>query len=191
MPGTVPLEFERSGKRVLAIVPAVEGDPAPGFVVGGVSSEPSTVEVVGPQSRLRQLANATTEPVSVAGSRERIRDQVTVGVSDSSVRLTQPVAATVVVEILPAPVEREFAGVAIRWRNLGTGLRAQLEPTLTRVTVRGRKELLPTCAPGDRSSWILPASDPAVQSARRVDPAQNFRVSGISPPPSTSRSNES
>src|SRR5262249_37048611 len=141
-------------RRVLAIVPAVEGDPAPGFVVGRVSSDPATVEVVGPQSRLRQLANATTEPISVTGSHERIRDQVTVGVSDSSVRLTQPVAATVNIEILPAPVERDFAGVAIRWRNLGSGLRAQLEPTLTRVTVRGRKEAVADLRAGAIDAFV-------------------------------------
>src|SRR5262245_41090679 len=49
IPGTVPLEFEKSGRRVLPIVPAVDGDPAPGFVVGRVSSDPPTVEVVGPE----------------------------------------------------------------------------------------------------------------------------------------------
>jgi YbbR domain-containing protein len=184
MPGTVPLEFEKSARRTLAIVPAVEGDPAPGFVVGGVSSDPATVEVVGPQSRLRQLANATTEPVSVAGGRERIRDQVTVGVSDSSVRLVQPVAATVVVDILPAPVEREFAGVAIRWRNLGPGLRAQLEPTLTRVTVRGRKEAVADLRAGGLDAFVdLAGLGPGRYNLRvQVDPAQNFGVSAISPP---------
>ena len=58
----------------------LEGDPAPGFVVGPVTAEPATVEIAGPESRVKKLANATTEPVSVTGARDNVRDVVTVGV---------------------------------------------------------------------------------------------------------------
>jgi YbbR domain-containing protein len=182
-PGTIPLELEKSGRRVLPIVPAVEGDPAPGFVVGRVSCDPATVEVVGPESRLRQLSSATTEPVSAAGSRDRIRDVVTVGVSDSAVRLAQPVSATVVVEVLPAPVEREFAGVPVRWRNLGTGLSAKVEPSLTRITVRGRREALADLRAGTIDAFVdLAGLGPGRYNLRvQMDPAQNFGVSGMTP----------
>ena len=60
----------------------------------------------------------------MTGSRDGVRDVVTVGVTDSAVRLVQPQNATVIVEVLPAPVERELPGVPVRWRNLGAGLRA-------------------------------------------------------------------
>ena len=79
--------------------PALEGEPAPGFVVGRVLSEPATVEIVGPETRVKQITEATTEPVSVTGARARVRDVLTVGVSDASVRLVQPLTATVIVEI--------------------------------------------------------------------------------------------
>ena len=55
------------------------------------------------------------------GEHEHVRDVVAVGVIDSTVRLVEPQDATVIVEILPAPVEREFKGVPIRARNLGQG----------------------------------------------------------------------
>ena len=107
----------------MPIVPATDGDPAPGFVVGRISAEPSTVEVVGPESHVREVAAATTEPVEIDGKNERVRDVVTVGVGDSSVRLVeQPLSATVVIEILPAPIERDVAGVPVRFRNLAAGL---------------------------------------------------------------------
>ena len=110
----------------MPIVPATDGDPAPGFVVGRISAEPSTVEVVGPESHVREVAAATTEPVEIDGKNERVRDVVTVGVGDSSVRLVeQPLSATVVIEILPAPIERDVAGVPVRFRNLAAGLGAQ------------------------------------------------------------------
>ncbi len=48
----------------------------------------------------------------------------------------------VVVEILPAPIERIVGDVPVRWRNLGAGLRAQIAPSIARVTVRGSKDAL-------------------------------------------------
>ena len=183
VPGTLALELERSARRMVPVVPAVEGQPAPGFVSGRVTSDPPTVEVVGPESRLRELSGATTEPVSIAGARERVRDQVTVGVPDSAVRLVQTQSANVVVEIVPAPVEREIAGVPVRWRNLGAGLRAQVQPTLTRVTVRGRRDELNEL----RADAIQAFVDLAGLGSGRynlrvqIDPSQTFGVTGLQP----------
>ena len=142
LPSTVSLELEKSATRMLPVVPAVLGEPAPGFVVGRRTAEPATVKVIGPESHVRALAEATTEPVNIAGSRERVRDVVTVGVTDASVRLDSSVSATVLVEVLPAPVEREVGGVPVRWRNLGSGMRAQVSPSVAKVSVRGRREAL-------------------------------------------------
>jgi YbbR domain-containing protein len=183
IPPTVSLELERISSRVVPVVPAIEGDPAPGFVVGRVVSDPATVNVIGPESRVRQLSEATTEPVVVTNSRERVRDSVTVGLADSAVRLSEPQTATVVVEILPAPLEREFAGVPIRWRNLAGGLRAQIAPSNCRVTVRGRREGLG----GLRADAIQAFVDLAGLGAGhynlrvQVDPSQDFGVASLSP----------
>lgn len=183
VPGTLALDLERSGRRVVPVVPPTEGDPAPGFVVGRITAEPATVEVLGPESRLRELSEATTEPVTVSASRERVRDVVTIGVADSAVRLAQPQSATVVVEILPAPVEREFGGVPVRWRNLGAGLRAQVVPSLARVSVRGRQEALAPLRADTIEAFVdLAGLGPGRYNLRvQVDPPQTFGVSDISP----------
>jgi len=142
VPGTLGIEFEKSGRRLVPVVTPVEGDPAPGFIVGPMTAEPSTVEVVGPESRLKKLDHATTEPVSVAGQRADVRDVVAVGVTDSAVRLVRPQDVTVIVRVLPAPVERELTGVPVRARNIGQGLHHKLSPETISVTVRGRRETL-------------------------------------------------
>ena len=49
---------------------------------------------------------------------------VAVGLIDSAVRLVKPQDVTVIVEVLPAPIERELRGVLVRARNLGSGLAA-------------------------------------------------------------------
>jgi YbbR domain-containing protein len=183
VPSTLALELEKSSMRTIPIVPALDGDPAPGYVIGRITSEPSTVKVVGPESRVRKLSEATTEPLSVAGQRERVRDVVTVGVVDSAVRLVDPERATVVVEILPAPVERDVADVPVRWRNLGAGLRAQVAPSLSKVQIRGQEDKLAQVRPDAIEAFVdLAGLGPGRYNLRvQVDPSQEFGISLITP----------
>ena len=182
-PATLALVLEKSARRRVPVVPALDGDPAPGFVVGRAVADPASVEIVGPESRVRQVAEATTEPVTVKDARARVRDGVTIGVVDPSVRLVQAQNAQVTVDILPAPVERQVPDVPVRYRNLGTGLRANLTPQLVRVSVRGAKDAL-----GDlRADSVEAFVDLAGLGSGRynlrvqVEPAENFGVVQIEP----------
>jgi YbbR domain-containing protein len=183
-PATVSLELEKMASRVVPVVPVTEGEPAPGFVVGRVVSDPATVRVQGPESRVRALAEATTEPVVVTGSREGVKDVVTIGLADSAVRLSDPATtATVVVEVLPAPLEREFGRVPVRWRNLASGLRAQILPSITRVTVRGQREGLGGLRGDEIDAFVdLAGLGPGHYNLRvQVEPSQDFGVASLSP----------
>jgi YbbR domain-containing protein len=182
-PGTLALDLERSATRTVPIVPALEGEPAPGFVVGRVTCEPSTVQIVGPESRIRQLAEATTEPVVIAGAHDRVRDIVTVGVADSAVRLTQAQSATVIVEIWTAPVDRAIAGVAVRPRNLGKGLRATVTPAVAEITVRGPGESVSALRADTVDAFVdLAGLKPGRYNLRvQTEPSQSFGVSTITP----------
>ena len=42
--------FERSHSKSVPIVPAIDGDPRTGFVVGTITADPPTVIVVGPRA---------------------------------------------------------------------------------------------------------------------------------------------
>ena len=68
--------------------------PRRGSCSGRVRPSPATVEVAGPESRLRRLTGATTEPVDVTDARARVADVVTVGIADSAVRLVKAQNAT-------------------------------------------------------------------------------------------------
>jgi hypothetical protein len=88
------------------------------------------------------------------------------------------------VDIWPAPVERQLTDVPIRWRNLAPGLSAQLSPSLTDIRVRGTKELVA----GLRSDAIQAYVDLAGLGAGRynlrvqVDQTERFGVDAIDPP---------
>jgi YbbR domain-containing protein len=184
VPSTISLELEKSAKRTVNIVPAIEGEPAPGFVIGRVVPNPPTVEVIGPESRVARVGGATTEPISVEGRAESLRDTVNVGVADSALRLTEAREVTVDVEIVPAPVERVIDSVPIRWRNLAPGRTAVLRPTLLRVIVRGRREAIEALRGDDVEVFVdlagLGAGRYNLQV--RVEPAQAFGVVATQPP---------
>lgn len=182
-PSTVALELEKSDRRSVPVTPAVEGDPAPGYVLGRATATPAMVEVIGPESRLRDLASATTEPVSVAGQRANVTDVVTIGVSDTALRLAENQTATVVVEVLPAPVERDFTGVPVRWRNLGAGLSARIQPSVARVTIRGRLPALDAVRAETIDAFVdLAGLGPGLYNLRvQIDATQHFGVSATDP----------
>jgi len=137
-PSSVSIRFEPSVTKRVPISPAVEGDPAPGFAVGTVSAEPSTVEVVGPAGALAALTEAITEPINVAGASGPLTETVTVGSPDPSVRLQAPQSARVTVNVVTAPVEWTVADVVVEVRNAGRPV--QVSPRTVTVYVHGPRD---------------------------------------------------
>jgi YbbR domain-containing protein len=183
LPATIPLDLESSLQRRVPVLPSVEGDPAPGFVIGHESAEPPTVEIVGPESHVRQVSEARTEPVDVSGARARVRDVVNIGVADSSVRLVEPQNATVIVDVVPAPVEKQIENVPVRARNLRNRLQVDASPKTVRVTVRGPREALAALQSESIVAFVDLAGLGTGQYNLRVqvDPAQDYGVTAIAP----------
>jgi YbbR domain-containing protein len=100
-PPTLSLDLQPTATRRVPVVPALEGEPAPGYRVSGVRSDPATVEIIGPEEHVKQITEATTEPVPIEGATSYIRDVVTIGLVRSTVRLREPQSARVTVQIVP------------------------------------------------------------------------------------------
>jgi YbbR domain-containing protein len=100
-PATLTMEFEMSGVRTVPVEPDVEGRPASGYEVTKVTSDPVAVVVQGPETALKRLQAAITEPVSVQDQTRSVREVVTIGVPDASLRLRSPQTAVVTVTIAP------------------------------------------------------------------------------------------
>ena len=73
-PSSVAVEFENSAIGRVPINPSVEGQPAPGYVIGKVTVDPKTVDITGPESAVKQATEALTEAVSVTGARDSRTD---------------------------------------------------------------------------------------------------------------------
>lgn len=153
-PPTIAMTFEESAARQVPIVPDVDGRPAPGYVVGKSTVDPATVEVVGPESAVKRVTEALTEPVSVAGARTSVTDNVTVGLLDPGLRLKNPRPVKVTVQIVPAPVEFTVRDQPVRLRNLQPTLSAQALPAVVDVKMRGSREALGSVEPDDIIAYV-------------------------------------
>jgi hypothetical protein len=141
-PSTLPIAFENSAVRIVEVRPSVEGRPAPGYEVSAITSDPATVEIVGPESSLRGLDEAMTEPISIANATRPVREVVTVGVADPVVRLRTPQTAEVTVQVVTGSSRRTLEGVPIRITNLDNELRARVQPATVIVAVRGTERAI-------------------------------------------------
>lgn len=100
-PGTVTVTLERAVQINVPVRATIEGQPAPGFTVGAISIEPSTVTVGGPESRIAQPIVVITERVLLEGRSSRVVQEVGVGVSDSQLRVLGPHAVRVTIDVVP------------------------------------------------------------------------------------------
>jgi YbbR domain-containing protein len=182
-PSTVSIRLEASAAKIVPVAPAIEGDPAPGYVVGTITSEPATVEVVGAESVVRRVTEAVTESVPVKGATAAVRQSVTIGVPDPGVRLATPQSARVTVAIVPAPVERVLQNVPVRLRNAAGGLSVRAVPPVVQVGVRGSKESLAGVQVDSVTAYVDVAGLGPGQYRLpvRLDPTKGFGVENLEP----------
>jgi YbbR domain-containing protein len=170
-PASISLSFEESLSKTVEVRVRIEGEPAPGFIVGGVTVEPATVAVVGPATALNGLTEAITEPVSVSGAAQPVADEVTIGVDNPAVRLRQAQSGRVTVSITAAPHEWDVSGIPVHVRN--GHVNALVSPENVTVRVRGPRDLMDTDAAQYSASVDVAGSVPG----RRVLPV------GVDTPP--------
>jgi YbbR domain-containing protein len=102
-PPAITLELERRRTRILPLAPTVEGEPAPGFVLGEVRIVPPAITVQGPESRVADLEQISTSPISVEGATEPVTGTVLPQLNDPFLRSPLVAPAQVVVEVFPEP----------------------------------------------------------------------------------------
>lgn len=153
-PATVALAFERSATKQVKVTPSIEGLPAPGYVLGAVTADPGVADVVGPESAVKRVEDALTEPVNVTGARDTVHETVTLGLFDPSLRLKGSRTTTVTVQVLPGPVEHTFRSVPIHLRNLPPSLSAEANPSTVNVTIRGSRDAVNRVDPDELNVFV-------------------------------------
>jgi YbbR domain-containing protein len=152
-PATISLNLEKSASTAVMVNPTIDGDPAPGYEVDEIISDPKTVVVVGPESRIKAVPSAVTERISIEGATRTVTETVSMGASDSAVRLSHPQSARVTIKIVSAPPTR-FSGRPITFLNLMPGRTATADPPTVTVSVRARPDQLSVLRDHDLAPYV-------------------------------------
>jgi YbbR domain-containing protein len=173
-PASLTLELDRTAERQARVSPRVEGEPAAGFELAGVSVEPEQVVLTGPESHLSALKQVTTAPVSARGLRGPHAEPAHVLLEDPLVRVSGRGQVLVRLEIREERARREIGGVEVT-PSSGAG-RLQLSPAEVRVTVEGPKSVVQPLAAPDLVAVVETAG--LAPGLHRVAPSVRRRSGG-------------
>lgn len=186
------------GVQQVSVVPALKGQPAPGFAVGRIDWEPKIVEIFTSGVLTTTLA---TEPVNLDGLTSGITQTVTLQRLPNVITRPQTVPVTVSVEIVPISVPSQLPLlVPVSPTNLGEGLTAPAaEPASVQVTLAGPFDQLSQLAntPGAVAATVdlrdlgpgtynLPVQIQVPAGLQLISPAAPIVSVTIYPPPTPS-----
>jgi len=100
-PAAIDLVLERLTSNNIALLPIVDGVPAPGFAIGEIRVSPVQVSVQGPESRVLELDLVETTPISVEGATGPVEATVMPRLPDPLLRSLTVVPLVVIVDVVP------------------------------------------------------------------------------------------
>lgn len=86
-PSRMNLRIEQTARKVVPVVPTIEGNPPEGYTLNGVNVTPSQMEVLGPSSAVHSVRRVITETIDVTNLTRDHQETVKAGVENASVRL--------------------------------------------------------------------------------------------------------
>jgi YbbR domain-containing protein len=111
-PASLEFTLERKSTRAVKVRADIDGEPAPGFVVGEVAIDPPRLRIAGARSEVLRLAEVLTETIDVAGASAPLEKKVRAIPGGLHVWLDGEKEVTVQIAIVPeaAPEPEAAAG---------------------------------------------------------------------------------
>lgn len=108
-PSRVQVRFEKRGRKAVAVVPDLEGEPAAGFHVAGIEVEPGKVWLAGARSQVMRLDSVGTETINISGLNAPVTKEVRLSLGRGTVwaESDSPVQVQLMIEpdVAPEPIE--------------------------------------------------------------------------------------
>ena len=121
-PQSLKLNVEKKDISYIKLEPIVTGVPAHGFEVSKISIEPEYVEVVGPESMLKQTQKIKTENIDLTDK----KSDFSVNVKNKNVNpvlmIQDKGPYTVRVEIATSKMDKKYENTAISFKGLSSDL---------------------------------------------------------------------
>lgn len=104
-PAQMRVRFEKRGRKAVSVRAEIQGVPAPGFHVAGVTIEPAKVWLEGARSQVMRLNEVVTESIDIAGlaANETREVRLVLGVGTVWAEDSSPLQVEVRIEPDPVP----------------------------------------------------------------------------------------
>jgi YbbR domain-containing protein len=102
-PASLEVKFEGRTRKSVKIRPDVEGDPAPGFVLSGVETDPARVWLQGARTDVLRLSEVATETIDVTGLSQPTEREVKLSLGAGRVWMEENGPVKVKLQIDPVP----------------------------------------------------------------------------------------
>jgi len=151
-PSRVNLRIEQVIRRLVAVVPQLNGQPAEGFVIANTVVVPPQAEVAGPYSAVNSVSKVITDSINVAGRSENLEETVNIGVENSAVRLGQIKQVTVSLTISPIQDVITLRHIPVTVK--GNARTVRLTPRSVRAELLAPKNVLAKITEGQVKAFI-------------------------------------
>jgi YbbR domain-containing protein len=102
-PASLEFTLERKSTRAVKVRPDLDGEPAPGFVIGEVLVEPARVRIAGARSEVLRLSEVLTETIDLSGANAPFERRVNALPGGLHVWLDGPGEVSIKVDVAPEP----------------------------------------------------------------------------------------
>jgi YbbR domain-containing protein len=162
-PPGVELQLDKVMNRLVSVRAAVIGEPADGWKRRGVIVNPPTVEIRGPQSLVRNIAEVSTDIVDISGLRKTLEKKVPLAMDRRTVKPVDQGKVSVSITIDPIPATKAFAEIPVQLKGAPGWVS---DTTSARVTLDGPQHLVQRITTEDIGlSVLLPdAIEPGTES---------------------------
>jgi YbbR domain-containing protein len=150
-PTSVTLTLDRTLERTVQVIPRILGTPAAGFELFNIELNPREITVVGPASRVGELEQVTTEPVSADGLREPYSRTVRVEL-DPLVRLEGRTRVELTLDVREERARAEISGVPTRAEP--RGIKVRLDPETVKVVAEGPRSVVESLTAQDLEAVV-------------------------------------
>lgn len=127
-------ESPQATTKVVAVVPAIVGEPAYGYTLLGIRITPQTVTLSGSPRALASVQNVITEPVNIAGVTRDFVQEVAV-VAPPEVEVSGRVR--VAVQVAAAVAVTTVRGIQIQPPRAPAGMSVSLQPSTVMIQIQG------------------------------------------------------
>ncbi|MEQ1504107.1 MAG: CdaR family protein [Myxococcota bacterium] len=181
-PSVVQFTLDRVATRSVRIEPVLVGEPASGYTVVEVDTDPAVLEVRGPREAVSSLREVPTRPIDVSGLEEDAEREVVLdlprGVEPSS---SAPITATLKVE--SRTEQRRIEAVPVFVWGPGAASEAwRLTPDRVAVVLEGPTDTLGDLRSDQVAAFVhLPEAPDRAQVEAWYGPKSGVRVEVLQP----------